>query len=79
MYAFVTNYDDSNVSVIDIGTNKVINTFAVGTLPEGIAVLSPPAPAPAPVPGLTPIGLIALVGLVSIVIAMSINIRKKRG
>ncbi len=75
MYAFVTNCVNSNVSVIDIGTNTVINTFAVGKSPKGIAVLS----APAPVPGLTPIGLIALVGLLSIVIAMSINIRKKRG
>jgi len=34
---------------------------------------------PTAVPSLTPIGLIALVGLLSVVIAMSIKIRKRRG
>ena len=42
-------------------------TFAIGYIPEE------------PVPTLTPIGLIALVGLLSVIAAMSIKIRKKRG
>lgn len=42
-------------------------------------VLECPAPAPARVPALTPIGLIALVGLLSVITAMSIKTRKRMG
>jgi nitrous oxidase accessory protein NosD len=38
----------------------------------------PPVPAPVRVPGLTPIGMITLVGLLSVVLAMSISIRRKK-
>ena len=42
------------------------------------ATCTKPTPEPTAVPTLTPIGLIALVGLLSIVAAMSISIKKKR-
>ena len=37
---YVSNYDSSNISVIDLATNQVTNTISVGTRPWGIA-LSP--------------------------------------
>ena len=37
-FAYVANYNSDNVSVIDISTNTVIGTVAVGDLPAGVAV-----------------------------------------
>jgi len=37
-YAYITNYDNSAVSVIDTATNKVTATVAVGKWPLGVAV-----------------------------------------
>ena len=37
-YAYIPNYDDDNVSVIDTTTNTVITTVPVGNSPFGVAV-----------------------------------------
>ena len=37
-YAYITNSDDSTVSVIDVATNNIKATINVGRGPEGIAV-----------------------------------------
>ena len=37
-FAYITNYDSNNISVIDTATNKVIGTVNVGSFPLGIAV-----------------------------------------
>ena len=37
-YAYITNYGDDNVSVIDTATDTVTATVNVGTGPVGIAV-----------------------------------------
>jgi YVTN family beta-propeller protein len=37
-YAYIPNYSDNNVSVIDASTNTVISTISVGNGPGGIAV-----------------------------------------
>ena len=37
-FAYVTNYENNTVSVIDTATNKVTSTVPVGSGPEGIAV-----------------------------------------
>ena len=37
-FAYITNQNSNNVSVIDIATNTVVATVAVGTNPEGVAV-----------------------------------------
>jgi YVTN family beta-propeller protein len=38
-FAYITNYDSNNVSVIDTATNKVTTTVDVGYHPAGIAVI----------------------------------------
>ncbi|HII90637.1 MAG TPA: PKD domain-containing protein [Methanosarcina sp.] len=38
-FAYITNYNDDTVSVIDIATNKVTTTINVGTEPYGVAVI----------------------------------------
>ena len=37
-FAYITNQNSNNVSVIDIATNTVVTTVAVGINPEGVAV-----------------------------------------
>ena len=37
-FAYITNYDSNNISVIDTTTNKVIDTVNVGSFPLGVAV-----------------------------------------
>src|SRR5664279_4601844 len=37
-FAYITNYDNNTVSVIDTATNKVTATVPVGIGPEGVAV-----------------------------------------
>ncbi len=37
-FAYITNYDDNTVSVIDTATNKVTSTVPVGLGPGGVAV-----------------------------------------
>ncbi|PGU50716.1 hypothetical protein [Bacillus cereus] len=37
-FAYVTNTDSDNVSVIDISTNIVVATVPVGSAPPGVAI-----------------------------------------
>ncbi|MGW8955788.1 YncE family protein [Streptomyces sp. NPDC055709] len=37
-FAYVTNFNSNNVSVIDTATNTVTTTIPVGTVPNGVAV-----------------------------------------
>ena len=37
-FAYITNYDSNNISVIDIAINKVTSTVDVGDHPAGVAV-----------------------------------------
>jgi len=37
-FAYITHYQDSTVSVIDISTNTLVTTISVGTNPYGVAV-----------------------------------------
>ena len=73
----IDDYGSWPLSNWDSENNRILSTtWALLTL-EKVAPPPPPLP-PAPVPALTPIGIIALVGLLSVIAAMSISISIKK-
>jgi hypothetical protein len=75
-YDHILKFDSAGNGQIWV-SNSTMNSVT-GVMPDleaGIAFAAPVAK----LPTLTPIGLIALIGLISVIAAMSINIRKRRG
>jgi len=72
---FFPNETDNDDSADATRFESGDNYYGADNLPELVITYSEPTPTE--VPGLTPLGLIALVGLLSVIAAMSIRRRKK--